>query len=319
MLNDGKIFVSSLINGFNLNIKINPFDGMVQEVSPLPNGAYHGFGHPSVLLPLSSSDNYAARILLCGGDTSQVINLSDVSPNWTTVLRDGNPTGTIRDNSCATLLPTGQVVLTGGVIADDTGQTGVNNPEIYDSVTGQWTTVNDPASVLRNYHSSALLMPDATIWTGGGNSSAQPGAPPTADQKKIEIYTPPYPAGTRPIILSCPRSATYGKTIEVVTDNGEIITKVVLMRCGSSTHAYNPDQRAINLDFTKNGNTINAAIPANPNVAIPGHYMFFTIDNDGRPCQYAKFVRIGHQHCEIITDRSTFSVKEVDAQPPANA
>ena len=241
------------------------------------------------MLPLSSSDGYAAKILLCGGATSQIINLSSSSPNWATVLRDGNPTGVPRIHACATLLPTGQVVLTGGADAAN-DQAGINNPEIYDPVANHWTTLTSPASVLRNYHSSALLMPDGSVWTAGGNSPDQPGTPPTDTQKKIEIYMPPYPAGARPIINSCPASGSFGSTIHVETNNGSIISKVVLMRCGSSTHAFNPDQRAINLDFTLSGNTLNASIPSNPNVVIPGPYMLFTVDNAGRPCQYAKFM-----------------------------
>ena len=289
VLNDGRIFVSSFINGFTQNIKINAFDGTTQNVSPLPDGAYFGFNCPSVMLPLSSSDGYAAKILLCGGATSQIINLSSSSPNWATVLRDGNPTGVPRIHACATLLPTGQVVLTGGADAAN-DQAGINNPEIYDPVANHWTTLTSPASVLRNYHSSALLMPDGSVWTAGGNSPDQPGTPPTDTQKKIEIYMPPYPAGARPIINSCPASGSFGSTIHVETNNGSIISKVVLMRCGSSTHAFNPDQRAINLDFTLSGNTLNASIPSNPNVVIPGPYMLFTVDNAGRPCQYAKFM-----------------------------
>jgi hypothetical protein len=319
VLNDGGIFVSSEINGFTQNIKINAFTGAAAGVSPLPDGRYRSFDCPSVLLTLKASDNYAAHILLCGGETSQIIHLGDPTPNWATVTRDGISTGVRRGTSCATLLPTGQVILTGGT-------DGVINPEIYNPITGVWTTINDIPTKVRNYHSSALLMPDGNIWTAGGNlvgapGTGQPDVPPGVEQKSIEIYVPPYPAGSRPTILSCPPSASYGNTINVVTNNASIIDKVVLMRCGSSTHAYNPDQRAINLDFTlpATGNTITATIPSNPAVAIPGYYMLFTVDTTGRPCEYAKFIRIGHQHCEIITDRSTFSVLEVDAQPVGSA
>ncbi|MDH7459833.1 DUF1929 domain-containing protein [Chitinophagaceae bacterium 26-R-25] len=330
LINDGKIFVSSFINGFTQNIKINPFDGTTQNICSLPDGAYNNYDFPSVLLPLSSSDGYAARILLCGGATSQIINLSDASPSWSTVRRDGNPSGGPRVHSCATLLPTGHIILNGGT-SDGNDVSAVNDPEIYDPNTNQWTTLNDPASVLRNYHSSALLMPDGNIWTGGGNlvvlnaanhvddANSQPRQPPTANQEKIEVFVPPYPPGTRPVIVSCPASVSFGKTIQVETNNGSIIQKVVLMRCGSSTHAFNPDQRAINLDFTVNGNTINAVIPSNPNVVVPGPYMLFTVDNGGRPCEYARFIRIGYQSCEIITDHSTFSILEVDAQPAGSA
>lgn len=328
LIKDGKIFVSSSINGYSQNIKVNPLSAAVQPISPLPDAAYHGFDYPSVLLALHPSDNYAARILLCGGPTSQIINLDDASPGWTTVPRDGHATGTLRSHACATLLPTGQVALTGGsrgFIADgdpNNDQLPVPNPELYDPVTNQWHTVTDPATVLRNYHSTALLMPDGNVWTAGGNSPGQPGTPPTANQKKIEIFHPPYPAGPRPVISYCPPSASYGKSITLSVPNASNIASVVLMRCGSSTHACNPDQRAVYLNFdysATSASLLTAGIPANPNVAVPGPYMLFVVDIAGRPCQYAKFIRIGFQSCNIITDRSTFSALEVEAQPAGNA
>lgn len=313
---DGKVFVSSLVNGFDHTIKINPFDGTVTNVSNLPDGAYHGYSRPAVMLMLSSADSYANKIILCGGTNSQIINLADASPSWSNVPRDVNFK---RVNSQATLLPTGKVIINGGT-TDDNDLVAATNPEIYDPATNAWTTINDPASVLRNYHSTALLMPDGNIWTGGGNlAGQQPDVPPGDNQKKVEVFVVPYPAGARPVINSCPPSATYGSTFDISTTNGAIISKVVLMRCGSSTHAFNGDQRGISLDFTHTGNTLHATVPANSNIVVPGNYMLFTVDSGGRPCSYAKFIRIGFQKVEIITDRSTFSVLEVDAQPAGNA
>ena len=121
-----------------------------------------------------------------------------------------------RVHSSATLLPTGQVVLTGGVTRENDQVSNGNNPEIYhtpidlvnkaylpDNV-GHWEILQDPATVTRNYHSTALLMPDGRVWTAGGNGPNQPGGPPGAEQKLIEIWQPPYPPGPRPVITSCP-------------------------------------------------------------------------------------------------------------------
>ena len=333
LLNNGNVFVSSRIAGFQKNIQINPWSGAVQEVSPLPDGAYHGFDCPSVLLPLVPEDGYRPRVLLCGGQTSQILDLGNAGSGWQIVPRNGATANQPRIHACATLLPTGDVLLTGGALPHfqpdgkpfaDNDQVGINQPEIYRTPldrehgsytagVGRWDTINEPAHVLRNYHSTALLMPDARVWTAGGNSAQQPGTPPTATQKQIEIYDPPYPSGARPTINTCPSFVAYGDEFTVSVPKADKIGSVVLMRCGSSTHAYNPDQRAVWLRFLVTGeNTLAAITPPNGNVAPPGAYMLFVVDKDGRPCQYARFVRVGGS-VSMFTNRSHFSVHEVEA------
>jgi hypothetical protein len=323
LLRDGKLFVSSAIPGHGQNITVDPYGGGVQEVSPLPDGAYAGFDCPSVLLPLVAPDGYQPRVLLAGGGVSQMIDLGAGSPNWVTVPRTGSAANVKRTHACATLLPTGDVLLTGGT-SDANDQTGVSTPEIYRTPydrasrtytggVGQWQTINEPATVLRNYHSTALLMPDGRVWTAGGNSPNQPGQPPTATQKQIEIYTPPYPAGARPHIDACPAIIVHGDTFTVGTAQAAQIQSVVLIRCGTSTHAFNPDQRMIVLESQHAGaSTLNLTAPPSGFVAPPGSYMLFIVDNGGRPCDYARFVRVGG-HLSMFNSRSDFSQHEIEA------
>jgi hypothetical protein len=219
--------------------------------------------------------------------------------NWFLIRMVARP----RTHACATLLPTGDVLLTGGA-APDNDQLGVMEPELYDPPldrrqarylegTGRWRIINDPASVLRNYHSTALLMPDGRVWTAGGNSPNQPGQPPTSVQEQIEIYEPPYPAGPRPKITSCPSFVSYNSEFSVRVPNAGAIACTVLMRCGSSTHAFNSDQRAILLRFRTSGtDTIIATAPPSGAIAPPGSYMVFVVDIVGRPCEYARFINV---------------------------
>lgn len=147
-------------------------------------------------------------------------------PEWRVVPRAGATAGSLRGNANATLQPTGDVLLTGGTLPNTNDQAGVLRPEIYRTPlnratgtygtgTGHWETIEDPARVLRNYHSTALLMPDGRVWTGGGNSPQQPGMPPTPTQKQIEIYDPGYPVGPRPRITSSPRFLFYGQEARI--------------------------------------------------------------------------------------------------------
>jgi hypothetical protein len=242
--------VSSTIPNYTQNITVDPYSGAIQQVSPLPDGAYGGFNCPSVMLPLVPADGYQPRVLLCGGLVSQLIDLGQVSPNWTNVQRNGTAAGLFRNWAYATLLPTGDLLMTGGAhTTDPNDQTSsVFTPELYgtrlDRVSGtytggvgQWQTINDPAAVLRNYHSTALLTPDGRVWTAGSNSANQP---PTPVQEQIEIYDPPYAAGPRPTINSCPSVLAYNDVFIVGSGQAAQIQSVVLMRCGTSTHAFNP-------------------------------------------------------------------------------
>lgn len=311
LVNDGRVFVTSRIDGYDKNILIDPATSAVQEVCPLPKVSYHGYARPSVLLPLVPEDNYQARFLLCGEPTSQFLDLKNASAGWQNVPRDGLSRPN-RRNSNTTLLPTGDILLTGGTW--DTGELedllGENNPEIYytplnrstltyTGEVGHWKTIKDAAKVTRNYHSTALLMPDGRVWTAGGNfvnfpGFGQPVKPPNENQKKIEIYNPPYPAGTRSTITSARSTVDYGDDIIIRSPQANIIDSVVLMRCGSSTHAFNSDQRAVYLRFRAiDGDQLIATAPPNGKIAPPGPYMLFIVDEAGRPCEYAHFVSLG--------------------------
>jgi hypothetical protein len=49
------------------------------------------------------------------------------------------------------------------------------------------------------------------------------------------------------------------------------------------------------LFFTKTFTTVTATAPPNSNVAVPGNYMVFVVDTEGRPCEYAAFVLMAKQ------------------------
>lgn len=62
-----------------------------------------------------------------------------------------------------------------------------------------------------------------------------------------------------------------------------VITSVVLSRLPSVTHLADVDQRTIELEFTKSSDgTIDATIPENKAVALPGHYYLFLMTDNGQ-------------------------------------
>jgi hypothetical protein len=277
--------------------------------------------YPSVLLPLLPSDSYRPRILLCGGSRAYRIALDPDDEGWAeTGTRAGAPPAPIRDHCCAVILPTGQVLVVGGVKDNksdlDDDLFGVREPELYDPAidwqsgwwtvgkkphfgrylegTGTWQTLYEPAAVTRNYHSVALLLPDGRVWTAGSSRGGRFGDPHTTARLNYEIFTPPYPAGDGPDLLNPPEFVAYGERFEFQSRVAGLIRRVALIRCGSSTHAFNTDQRYIALEFElMDGATVACRAPPHGAVAPPGYYMLFIVDHVGRPCPRAAFVRVG--------------------------
>jgi hypothetical protein len=59
---------------------------------------------------------------------------------------------------------------------------------------------------------------------------------------------------------------------------------VTLVRCGSTTHGYDPDQRCLELSIlSRSATSLVVAAPPNSNVAPPGYYLLFVIDDDTVP------------------------------------
>ena len=108
----------------------------------------------------------------------------------------------------------------------------------------------------------------------------------------MEIYEPWYCSQPRPTISSAPASVEWGQSFQVQTPKAASVGRVVLMRAGSSTHAFDNDQRCIVVDFTHSGaSTLQVTAPPNRNVAPPGYYMLFVLDCAGVP-SVGRFIQI---------------------------
>ena len=169
--------------------------------------------------------------------------------------------------------------------------------EQWNPATGQWSTLA-AMQITRQYHSTALLLPDGRVLSAGGGICG------TCDQvgylaKNAEIFSPPYlyPAdGTlapRPAIDSAPAATTYGAQFAVATADPASIRKVALVRLGAVTHSDNMEQRYIPLAFTAGTTSLTATAPANANIAPPGIYMLFIVDANGVP-SVASMVSVGN-------------------------
>jgi hypothetical protein len=327
---------SGSTEGTHFSTAYDPFSGdYIDPKIGEPEGAYHDWNRPAVLLPLLPEEDYRVRILFVGGVNPRRLDLGAASPAWSaTAGRAGSIAARDRQHSNAVLLPTAEVCVVGGVhvvnpedpvLEAEIYSPGINwNTGTYSNA-DSWS-VKEAGVLARNYHSSALLLPNGKVWVAGGNTNAQSGDPDSDVSvsgvtkklgiKKIELYEPDYIATTNRIqITSSPQVLTYGEPFVVEIDRPATNVKyVALMRAGSVTHSTNNDQRFVALTIdSRDGNTLNVSAPPSGNVAPPGYYMIWVVDNNDQPCQLAKFVRVAYLSCAVVTDRSTFSKEEVEA------
>jgi Domain of unknown function (DUF1929) len=94
------------------------------------------------------------------------------------------------------------------------------------------------------------------------------------------------------VISDASTKACHGEQIEIRTPHPAAVKRVVLVRCGSVTHNFNPDQRHITLEFRhEKGNVLLATVPSNGGVAIAGYYLLFILDAQRRPSE-GRFIQI---------------------------
>src|SRR5882724_5021760 len=288
LLPDGRIFMS----GANTSSSIfNPATNSWQSGVATMNYSRDRIYGSSVLLPLSAADNWRARIMIMGGDnpateTVEIIDLSQPSPSW----RSTNSMSGPRIQMDAVILPTGKILALGGSQLDKTASTATLAADLFDPATETWTpagTMNMP----RLYHSVALLLPDGTVWSAGGN-------PDWGNwENRMEIYRPAYlfnaggGSATRPSITAAPSVIGYGGSFQVSTPNAANIASVALIRNGANTHAFDMDQRMISLAFTKGTGKLTVTAPPSAYIAPPGYYMLFIVDANGVP-SVAPFVQV---------------------------
>jgi hypothetical protein len=249
------------------------------------------------------------KILVAGGGSSssdaRVIDLNGATPQVSATA----PMAYGRRQHNLTVLADGTVLATGG---NSSGASlvdldhGVYPAELWTPGTGQWQTLA-AMQVTRQYHSTALLLPDGRVLSAGG------GVCGTCDDvgylaKNAEVFSPPYlfkkdgsgELAPRPEITSGPDEMTYNASSAFSVPNAASIRKVALVRLGAVTHSVNMEQRYVPLSFTPNGGAINATAPANANVAPPGIYMLFVVDANGVP-SVARMMRVGSEPTTTIT------------------
>jgi Domain of unknown function (DUF1929) len=274
----------------------------LRKLDPAGGGSWQSFGQRDAInRDYGSHAVYdVGKTLVAGGGPSsndaRVIDTNGATP----LVSGTSPMAFGRRQHNLTLLADGSVLATGG---NSTGayhvdmNGGVLNAERWNPATGNWTTLAAQA-VTRQYHSTALLLPDGRVLSSGG------GVCGTCDQvgylaKNAEVFTPPYlfkkdgsgQLAPRPEIACAPGTISHGTSFQITTPNAASIQKVGLVRLGSQTHSVEMEARYLPLSFTAGNGTLTASVPANVHTAVPGIYMLFIVNSDGVP-SVAKMVKL---------------------------
>jgi galactose oxidase len=183
------------------------------------------------------------------------------------------------------VLADGSVLITGGETYAKifTDNTAVLTPELWQPATRKFTQLR-PMPIPRTYYSVALLMPDATVFNGGGGLCGLC----HTNHLNGQFFKPPYlfnadgSAASRPTIVAMrPTVAKAGEAISSRSDTP--IAKISLIRFSSVTHSVNTDQRHIGLKPAGLFPTYTLTLPGDPGIAIPGYWMVFALNKNGVP------------------------------------
>ncbi len=235
------------------------------------------------------------RILQVGGNgyVNQQPTVSSAAAT-TFDIRDGDPIVAEADSMAfarqwanSTVLPNSFVLVTGGTRFGDNGDpSAVREAEWWNPNSGTWTTLAT-AQNIRNYHSAAVLLPNGLVLVTGG------GVPGPVNNFNGQIYYPPYlfqakgagaAIATRPRMVSASTlQAEYAGTFQIEMADVNLITRIVMMGLGSTTHSFDMGQRLVPLEFTQAGAILTLTAPASANIAPPGYYQVVALNAAGIP------------------------------------
>jgi hypothetical protein len=206
------------------------------------------------------------------------IDLTAATPKWQKVASMHYA----RIYHTLTMLANGEVLALGGEPTSDQEivTSGVLPSEIWNPETNTWTAAA-PIAAARNYHSTAILMPNGKVLLAGGghpNGLSDPG------EYSAQLYSPPYLFnGPRPTITSAPATSTYNTSITVQTPEASSISSVNLVSLGTDTHQSDMAQHFVPLSFTAGSGSLTVQTPANSSLAPYGNYMLFIVNSKGVP------------------------------------
>lgn len=255
----------------------------------------------------------AGKMMITGGHSDNTsVNMVEMN---TAQVTAGSPMNLPRADHNTLVLPDGSVLVVGGnqvggFCGDETASYA---PEIWNPATGNWTLLA-AQQYPRQYHSTAVLLPDGRVWSGGQGYATRVSTQVAlcSYQNNAEVFSPPYlfnddgSLATQPVISGAPTAIDYAQPFVIDTPDAADIASVSLIRLSTTTHAVNFSQRYVPVNFTVTGNnSLSARAPQNGNHAPAGFYMLFIVNNDGTP-SVSKMVKVGSTERSQLTYKFDF-------------
>ncbi len=265
-------------------------------------------GASSVMLPLFAPHPptyQPGSVLIAGGEdgTTQHGLISVYDPTLTTgawIVSSPLSNGGLHHPSTV-VLPTGEVLIIGG--HDQTYSNGLYAEFVDPRNNFAQSVGTSMLPTIRGYHTATVLLPDGRVFIGGGNGN-KPGVCRSYEKANFNYYFPPYWSDSTPLhIVSATPTVHHGGDlmVTVTTTRPAPQLEFALVSPGSMTHSFDMNQRYIQLQpqaVTGSGGSfaVQLEAPANGDIAPPGHYMLFAIDQSVVPepdvCALAAIVRI---------------------------
>ena len=193
------------------------------------------------------------------------------------------------------VLPDGTVLVLGGSPRPNEADGASRTPELWDPATETWTALSGHQWP-RLYHSTSVLLQDGRVLLAGG------GSPGPFLNLNAELFSPPYLFDAednprrRPAIVSAPDQAAYAERITVGYEHASDVERVTLLKSSAVTHSVNMEQRFLELSFSvqdggqggqggQGGKALSVTLPADAEIATPGHYLLFLLDAAGTPSE----------------------------------
>ncbi|PON51973.1 1,4-alpha-glucan-branching enzyme [Parasponia andersonii] len=314
---DGNLFVYANNRAILLDYVRNQ---VVKTYPQIPGGdprSYPSTGS-AVLLPLKNiqARNVEAEVLVCGGapkgsftqalrenfipalNTCARIKITDPKPNW---VMETMPSARVMGDMI--LLPNGNVLLINGAGAGTAAWELSRNPNFTPVIyrpgnkIGSRFELQNPATIPRLYHSTAVLLRDGRILVGGSNP--HPGYNFTGvlfpTELSLEAFSPSYldNPNLRPRIV-LPASQTklkYSQKFAVrfrqtgTLDPNSVSTTMVFP--SFATHSFSMNQRLLVLPTTgpvknlgKSTYQVDVTTPGSGILAPSGHYLLFVVHRE---------------------------------------
>ncbi|GAB2291831.1 hypothetical protein Dimus_026082 [Dionaea muscipula] len=329
---DGNLFVFANNRAILLDYTQN---AAVKTYPMMPGGDPRNYPSTgsAALLPLTNLEgSVEAEVLVCGGapkgsfqqalkgqfvralDSCGRIKITHPSPEWS---METMPLARVMGDLL--MLPNGHLLIINGAGAGtagwEYGRDPVLNPVIYrpDDPEGSRFEVQNPTTIPRMYHSSAIVVRDGRVLVGGSNPHVTynfTALYPT--ELSLEAFHPPYLdpnlSDLRPEIISPAVRGTrkrYGDLMIIrFAVSGTLdsnMVKVTMMSPPFNTHSFSMSQRLLVLSGGGEGAAamrsvrvttsqwynsaceeveVQVRMPGSANLAPPGYYLLFVVHQD---------------------------------------